>query len=83
MLNKILGKGVVCYSADALTLYIEMKCQNREVRGLRNVDRPIEYLHDFCGEKPIRDYKKSGANKLRDALYDKDLRSSSIKQIVG
>lgn len=78
---RILSKGVVYYPADALTLYIEMKCQERGVRGLRDVERPIEYLREFCGEKPIQEYKKSDANKLRDALYDRGLRSSSIKRI--
>ena len=78
---RILKKGAIYYPSDALKLYVKMRCQNRGDRGIRDVERPIEYLLTFCGEKPIEDYKKSDANKLRDALYEKGLKSTSIKRI--
>ena len=78
---KILSKGVVYYPSDALKLYIQMKCQDRGARGVRDVERPIEYLLKFCGQKSLDEYKKSDANILRDALYEKGLSSSSIKRI--
>ena len=58
-----------------------MKFQDRGVRGVRDVECPIEYLLKFCGQKSLEEYKKSDANILRDALYEKGLSSSSIKRI--
>lgn len=78
---RIINRGVVYYPADALSIYIQMKCRDRGARGLRDVERPIEYLREFCGEKPIENYKRSDANILRDALYERGLKSSSIKRV--
>ena len=78
---RILHRGAVYYPHDALELYIQMRCRDRGARGKRDVERPIEYLREFCGEKPIPDYRKRDANVLRDALYAKGMKSSSVKRV--
>jgi hypothetical protein len=69
--------------SEAVAVYLKLKGNGRPVTFHRAAERSCGYVIDVAGDKDLRAYTKSDANKFRDSLIDRGLSGSSITRIFG
>lgn len=68
---------------EAVAIYLRLKGKGKAVTFHRAAERACGALLDVVGNKDITAYTKADANKLRDALVERELAGSSITRMLG
>ena len=69
--------------AQALDLYLRLSGANKSPTFHRGATRAFEILSNLCGNKPVTEYNRSDANKLRDFLISKGMAGTSIVRVIA
>lgn len=68
---------------EAKALYLRLKGVGRSKTFHMGADRAVDYLINASGNKPLLAYTKSDATTFRDALYDRNLSTSSVERVMS
>jgi len=66
--------------SDALEIYLVLKGSGKGELFFAANRRAVSYLIDALGDLPVDQYTSTDASRFRDALFAKDLSSSSVKR---
>ena len=69
--------------AQALDLYLRLSGDSKSPTFHRGATRAFEILSKLCGNKPVTEYNRSDANKLRDFLISKGMAGTSIVRVIA
>ena len=69
--------------SDAKNIYVGSKGKLRPLTFSQAVERAVSSLINTVGDKPIDRYSRKDANLLRDKLFKRGLRKSSIKRMLS
>lgn len=68
---------------EAVEIYLRLKGKGKAITYHRAAQRACGALLDVVGDKDLTAYTKADANKLRDALVERELAGSSITRMLG
>ena len=69
--------------AQARDLYLRLSGDRKSPTFQRGATRASEILSKLCGNKPVTEYNRSDANKLRDFLISKGMAGTSIVRVIA
>ena len=68
---------------DVLDCYHRLKGADKNELFFKACERSIRYLKECLGDRPIEQLQAADAGLFRDYLFDKGLRSSSVKRVFS
>jgi hypothetical protein len=69
--------------SEARETYLEAKASGRGKTFVQAAERSVRYLMQIHGDRPIDLYSRTDVNKLRDALLERGLQTSSIRRTIS
>jgi integrase len=68
--------------ADAMSLYLSQKGVGKPLTFHRAGMRALEYLVGVTGDKPLLAFTKADATRFRDAMFKRQMSSSSVSRLL-